>query len=1081
MKRLMKVRLINWHRFLDETIEIGDSVLLSGENGAGKSTLLDALQFVITASKNNFNKAAHENGKRKLSGYVRCKTGIENRPYERTGKITAHVALEFYDEAKKNSFVIGAVVDSMTEDSENCIWYRMEKEVLKDEYFIEGNRPRNISNFRLFNQKRLAMTSKVQRDVRRDYKGRFGRLEDKFFELIPKSLAFKPISDIKDFVYSYVLDQKEVNIESLRENVRTFKELEILLQTTKKKLELLSGIIDKHKAVVYCQEKERFYEYFLTRMDVEISKEEEIRISKYLEKIGRQLENLKQSLNRITGQRRERQNLVETLFAELSGSESFRLENQLKKEIEMLEEQIRLFSADVKKLKLSIGTAYQSAERLLKELTEEQSLRNFIQAFKKDGSVAEFTAARDAVDAVISLKKRESRKCSEAIFTENEKKRNLDLKIRENALKIDNLSRKQLEYDGNVMELKSAIEKEFAKLQRPGMVRILCQLLNITDESWRNAVEGYLNRQKFYLLVEPEDFDVAVSVYERLRKRKKLYGAGIINAKGLEKYETAEEGSLASMVSSENIHAKRYVNMIMGTVMLCGRPEQLKMYRKSITRECMRYQNQVVSVLHPNTYKVPYIGQEAYRIQLEQAKELQKELLFEQDVSVKKLSCLEDRMKLLNREAEVEIRYRLDRMENYLNLQQRKKQLSEEVKKIRTDDAYLLKQQQYDEMKKECGRLEEQMGKIQNEIGEKQGRILDFQEHLNRITENRETLLESLSALEDQLEGELPSLCEKFDSILGSRSNQELKVNYTNTRKGNQTKMETAIRELYEAMGRYKSSFEMGAEISLDGYVKFENLYLYLRDSQLLSYESKVTEAKKAAETEFKEQFLSRLQENIKQARAEFVRLNRALEEIPFGDDHYRFEYFGSRKYREYYDMIMDDFNIGEGLSLLSGQFHQRHEKVIDELFEKLTIDDEGGKILDEFTDYRTYMDYDIRITHSDGNYYYYSRVSEEKSGGETQTPFYVTVAASFMQLYSGAIGGDSIGLILMDEAFNNMDDERISGVLEFFRKLPLQMIVAAPPDKIQYIQPSVGHTLLVLKEGGTSFVEKFDYERAEI
>ena len=48
-------------------LEIGDSVLLSGENGAGKLTLLDAIQFVITASKNNFNKAAHENGKRKLS------------------------------------------------------------------------------------------------------------------------------------------------------------------------------------------------------------------------------------------------------------------------------------------------------------------------------------------------------------------------------------------------------------------------------------------------------------------------------------------------------------------------------------------------------------------------------------------------------------------------------------------------------------------------------------------------------------------------------------------------------------------------------------------------------------------------------------------------------------------------------------------------------------------------------------------------------------------------------------------------------------------------------------------------------
>ena len=36
--------------------------------------------------------------------------------------------------------------------------------------------------------------------------GRFGRLEDKFFTLIPKALAFKPISDIKEFVYTSRID-----------------------------------------------------------------------------------------------------------------------------------------------------------------------------------------------------------------------------------------------------------------------------------------------------------------------------------------------------------------------------------------------------------------------------------------------------------------------------------------------------------------------------------------------------------------------------------------------------------------------------------------------------------------------------------------------------------------------------------------------------------------------------------------------------------------------------------------------------------------------------------------------------------
>ena len=89
MKKLMRVKLINWHRFTNTTIEFEKSTLISGENGAGKSTFLDAIQFVIICSTNYFNKAAHENGKRKLTGYIRCKTGRENRPYERTGEISA--------------------------------------------------------------------------------------------------------------------------------------------------------------------------------------------------------------------------------------------------------------------------------------------------------------------------------------------------------------------------------------------------------------------------------------------------------------------------------------------------------------------------------------------------------------------------------------------------------------------------------------------------------------------------------------------------------------------------------------------------------------------------------------------------------------------------------------------------------------------------------------------------------------------------------------------------------------------------------------------------------------------------------
>ena len=47
MKTLTKIKLINWHGFYDETINIQGATLITGDNGCGKSTLLDAIYFLL--------------------------------------------------------------------------------------------------------------------------------------------------------------------------------------------------------------------------------------------------------------------------------------------------------------------------------------------------------------------------------------------------------------------------------------------------------------------------------------------------------------------------------------------------------------------------------------------------------------------------------------------------------------------------------------------------------------------------------------------------------------------------------------------------------------------------------------------------------------------------------------------------------------------------------------------------------------------------------------------------------------------------------------------------------------------------
>lgn len=1075
MKRLTRVKLINWHRFTNNTIDFEKSTLISGENGAGKSTLLDAIQFVVTCTTNYFNKAAHENGKRKLTGYIRCKTGRENKPYERTGEISAHVALEFYEEKKNRYFIVGAVVDSASEGQEKTVRYLLDNVRLDDALFFQGRVPKSINQFRTTNAKLIRQWCTTEKEAKSMVKNRFGRIEDKFFRLIPKALAFRPIDDIKDFVYSYVLDEKEVNIDVLRENVRSYQDLQRTLENVKLRIEKLEQIVSVHTQIADGQRKDKMYDYFLERVVADLLGEEIVALQRELSSEEYRLKEQNGTITVTKKEQEEKQRIRDDLRTELASDKDFIAKDEQEKKLKVLVERQKERQEERQNLLESI----EKAKRQLKKLLEIKDVADCVKTYSEDLFGLEHKTnladVRSNLENVIAYKSEMRDKVFKKQADLSVQKEHLSREKQELDQKIELLMKKKLSYADEVSYVVEAIREEFARIGRAPAPRILCEMLEITDETWRNAVEGYLNTQRFYILVEPENFDIALGTYDRLRKEKKAYGVGLINTQKLDEYEEAPEGSLATVVSSKNKYAKRYVNMILGKVVMCDSYRDLKKYRTSITRECMKYQNHVASAIKPSIFETPYIGQSAVKVQLEQARQQSiklKEHLKELD---NRMEMLQSVLEPLSTEHDVDIKYRIPVLLDLQQLRIEIRKCNENIATLEKNSGMIMKQVQLstlesllqelaaklDSLNRRAGNTEEHIKSLTQQIAEKQ---LSFAVQKGRYME---------VGLQ---EGDyLTSWNQEYEKQTGDKSFSQFKENYGRRKKANLTTVDKLIDNMKDTMTKYKTAHDFGAAATIEGYPDFEAEYVKLKNSELLQYEEKVESARQSAEEEFREQFLSKLQENMKTAQGEFKELNRALQDIVFSNEKYEFLFMPSKRHRQYYEMIMDDFNAMQGESIFSGAFHENHKAVIDELFERLALDnDNSSKALEEFTDYRTYMDYDIRIVHSDGTYSLYSKVCEEKSGGETQTPFYVTVAASFVQLYKNNIGGEAIGLVLFDEAFNNMDDERIGGVLEFLRRLPLQILIASPPDKIQYISPFIEETLLVMTDEKTSFVERY-------
>jgi chromosome segregation ATPase len=612
----------------------------------------------------------------------------------------------------------------------------------------------------------------------------------------------------------------------------------------------------------------------------------------------------------------------------------------------------------------------------------------------------------------------------------------------------------------------------------------ICELVDITDDKWRIAIESFLGARREALVVDPDRVKEAITLYRR--KGRHLKGCRIINTtKSGDWLHRTKPGSLAQFIESDSDDALAFMNRALGGVMAVETEAELLKQERALTYDCMLQTEGSTTSINELT---PIMGIRRRGDQLElqgkQVDQLVNEftLLGRQHESLEKL-----------RDALISLDGGLSQVnEPLFDLTEQRKKLTHQIEGYQQtivdlrnhDDTGI--QQRIADLAAKQKETESTQAALMDKLQKARTGLIRDTAQLEVLETDLTEHAEARAACEAKNEFDAQSAQEKRDYLDESCDGELERIIFEAAKKA---QSELALHEkkkngVRDAVAQYKARHHGGglthheldkvgpdsSHEDLEGYVN--ETVEALRESELAEYTEKAERARLEAESAFRSDFVAHLNDQINKIRDLIRELNSHLKNRPFHKEMYSFEMSPNPELKDILELVeaytqLDSANVG---SLFDMKFddNAQHKDALERIHEVLK--DEGESSL--LQDYRNFYNFELVVKDLDGNRKTtLSQRIKTGSGGEHQVPFYVAMAAALGATYRLKEGSDGkpvggFSLSVFDEAFNKLDSENTVTSLGFMSDLGLQTIIAAPDEKYSLLSTCMDTIINVCRDG---------------